>query len=33
MSIQEVPQGRLRTPFDEGREGVETLTNWREWKG
>ncbi len=33
MSIQEVPQGRLRTPFYERMAELDTLNNWHEWKG
>ena len=33
MSIQEVPQGRLRTPFYERMVELDTLNNWHEWKG
>jgi len=33
MSIQEVPQGRLRTPFHERMVELDTLNNWHEWKG
>jgi aminomethyltransferase len=33
MSIQEVPQGRLRTPFYEKMVELDTLNNWHEWKG
>ena len=33
MSIPEVPQGRLRTPFYERMVELDTLNNWHEWKG
>jgi len=33
MSIQEVHQGRLRTPFHSKLEKLDTLNNWHEWKG
>ena len=33
MSIQEVPQGRLRTPFYSRLEKLDTLNKWHEWKG
>jgi aminomethyltransferase len=33
MSIQEVPQGRLRTPFYERMSKLDTLNAWHTWKG
>ncbi|MDH3748251.1 MAG: aminomethyl transferase family protein, partial [Gammaproteobacteria bacterium] len=33
MSIQEIHQGRLRTPFHAKLEKLDTLNNWHEWKG
>jgi len=33
MSIQEVPQGRLRTPFSERMSKLDTLNTWHTWKG
>jgi len=33
MSIQEVPQGRLRTPFYERMSKLDTLNTWHTWKG
>ena len=33
MSIQEVPQGRLRTPFHSRLSKLDTLNTWHEWKG
>lgn len=33
MSIQEVHQGRLRTPFYPRLAALDTLNNWHEWKG
>ncbi len=33
MSIQEVPQGRLRTPFYERMAKLDTLNAWHTWKG
>lgn len=33
MSIQEVWQGRLRSPFHARLEQLDTLNTWHEWKG
>jgi aminomethyltransferase len=33
MSIAEVPQGRLQTPFHARLAAVDTLNQWHEWKG
>ena len=33
MSITEVPQGRLRTPFYSRLAELDTLNKWHEWKG
>ena len=33
MSIQEVPQGRHRTPFHSRLSKLDTLNTWHEWKG
>lgn len=33
MSIQEVPQGRLRTPFYARMAALDTINSWHEWKG
>lgn len=33
MSIQEVHQGRLHSPFYSRLEKLDTLNNWHEWKG
>jgi len=33
MSIQEVPQGRLRSPFHGRIEALDTRNQWHEWKG
>ena len=33
MSVFEVPQGRLKTPFYERMKAVDTLNTWHEWKG
>jgi aminomethyltransferase len=33
MSMQEVEQGRLRSPFHARLEQLDTLNNWHEWKG
>ncbi len=33
MSISEVPQGRLRTPFYSRLKKLDTLNTWHEWKG
>lgn len=33
MSISEVPQGRLRTPFYSRLQKLDTLNTWHEWKG
>ncbi len=33
MTIQEVPQGRLRTPFYARMAALDTLNLWHEWKG
>ncbi len=33
MTVQEVPQGRLRTPFYERMRALDTLNLWHEWKG
>ncbi len=33
MSANEVPQGRLRTPFYARQEKLDTLNTWHEWKG
>ncbi len=33
MTVQEVPQGRLRTPFYERMSQLDTLNAWHEWKG
>lgn len=33
MSIQEVPQGRLRSPFYSRLQALDTLNTWHEWKG
>lgn len=33
MSIQEVPQGRLRSPFHDRLAELDTLNTWHEWKG
>jgi aminomethyltransferase len=33
MSVQEVPQGRLRTPFYSRLAALDTLNNWHTWKG
>jgi aminomethyltransferase len=33
MTIQEVPQGRLRTPFYSRMAALDTVNSWHEWKG
>lgn len=33
MSIKEVPQGRLETPFYSRLAALDTLNTWHEWKG
>jgi aminomethyltransferase len=33
MSIQQVHQGRLRSPFYSRLAALDTLNNWHEWKG
>jgi len=33
MSIQEVPQGRLRSPFYSRIAALDTVNEWHEWKG
>lgn len=33
MSITEVPQGRLKTPFHARLTAVDTLNTWHDWKG
>ncbi|MEJ2172591.1 MAG: aminomethyltransferase family protein [Woeseiaceae bacterium] len=33
MTIQEVPQGRLRTPFYSRMSELDTANSWHEWKG
>lgn len=33
MSIQEVAQGRLRTPFYSRLQKLDTLNTWHDWKG
>jgi aminomethyltransferase len=33
MSVQEVPQGRLRTPFYSRLAALDTLNAWHAWKG
>ena len=33
MTIQEVPQGRLRTPFYERMSKLDTVNTWHNWKG
>jgi len=33
MSVFEVPQGRLTTPFYERMKAVDTVNTWHEWKG
>jgi len=33
MSVQEVPQGPLRTPFYSRLAAVDTLNTWHQWKG
>ena len=33
MSIIEVPQGRLKTPFHARMAALDTLNEWHEWKG
>ncbi|NCF50264.1 aminomethyl transferase family protein [Gammaproteobacteria bacterium] len=33
MTIQEVPQGRLRTPFYSRMSELDTVNSWHEWKG
>ena len=33
MSIQEVPQGRLRTPFYDRMAKLDTVNTWHNWKG
>jgi len=33
MSVTEVPQGRLKTPFYERLTAVDTLNEWHDWKG
>jgi len=33
MTIQEVPQGRLRTPFYSRLEKLDSLNTWHDWKG
>jgi aminomethyltransferase len=33
MTIQEVPQGRLRSPFYSRLSVLDTLNQWHEWKG
>ena len=33
MSVFEVPQGRLTTPFYERMKAIDTLNTWHEWKG
>ncbi len=33
MSIQEVAQGRLRTPFYSRLQTLDTLNTWHDWKG
>jgi len=33
MSVHEVPQGRLRTPFHSRLAALDTLNTWHEWKG
>lgn len=32
-TVQEVPQGRLRTPFHSRLDALDTLNTWHEWKG
>jgi len=33
MTVQEVHQGRLKTPFHERLAALDTLNNWHTWKG
>jgi aminomethyltransferase len=33
MSVFEVPQGRLTTPFYDRMKAVDTINSWHEWKG
>ncbi len=33
MTIQEVPQGRLRSPFYARLSALDTINSWHEWKG
>jgi glycine cleavage system T protein (aminomethyltransferase) len=33
MSVFEVPQGRLTTPFYDRMKSVDTINSWHEWKG
>ena len=33
MTIQVVPQGRLKTPFYERMSKIDTINTWHEWKG
>jgi aminomethyltransferase len=33
MTVQEVPQGRLRSPFYPRQEQFDRLNRWHEWKG
>ncbi len=33
MSIFEVPQGRLTTPFYDRMKAVDTINSWHDWKG
>ena len=33
MTIQEVPQGRLRTPFYSRMAELDSINSWHEWKG
>ncbi|MDH3545894.1 MAG: aminomethyltransferase family protein [Gammaproteobacteria bacterium] len=33
MSSQEVPQGRLRTPFYARMAALDTINSWHQWKG
>ena len=33
MTIQEVHQGRMRTPFYERMSKLDTVNTWHNWKG
>jgi len=33
MTVNEVPQGRLQTPFYSRLKALDTVNTWHEWKG